>query len=347
MTTTTSQVRAQANDLTALFRPRSVAVIGASSSPDKLGNAAVRSLRDFPGSVYAVNPRADGDIEGRPAVASVSDLPEVVDLALFCIPPQFVAQSITACTDVGISAGIIYAGGMAESGEEGVRHERELAEAARLGGLRLLGPNTSGYLDPGAGICMSFASDVDQSPAGDLGIVAQSGGVNLTLGWMAAREGLGVTLAAGLGNAADVDSADVIDYLAADARTKVILLHIEGTENGRRLMEAVAAAVERKPVVALKVGKSDVGDFAASHTGALIGSWQLARSALEQAGAVVVNDTVEMIDAAHMLSRHRLPANRTPGVGLVTGQAMPRQHVSGVDHLDGVVDHDRSGLLQG
>lgn len=319
----TSAERAQANDLSVLFRPRTVAVIGASNSPDKLGNAAVRSLRSFSGSVYAVNPRATDDVEGRPTVASVAELPEVVDLALFCVPPQFVAGAVTECADFGIRAGIVYAGGMAESGEEGVAHERELARAARAGSLRLLGPNTSGYVDPDAGICMSFASDVDQIPAGDVGIVAQSGGVNLTLGWMAAREGLGVTLAAGVGNAADVDSADIVTYLAADDRTKVILLHIEGTECGRRLMEAVAAATQCKPVVALKVGRSDVGDFAASHTGALIGSWQLARSALEQAGAVVVDDTVEMIDAAHMLSRQRLPANPSVGVGLVTGQAGP------------------------
>src|SRR4051794_26672226 len=112
MTTITSP---ELNDLGALFHPRSVAVIGASASPDKLGNAAVRSLRDFTGPVYAVTPRADGDIEGRPAVTSIAELPEVVDLALFCVPPQHVAKSVEACADFGIRAGIIYAGGMAES----------------------------------------------------------------------------------------------------------------------------------------------------------------------------------------------------------------------------------------
>ena len=121
----------------------------------------------------------------------------------------------------------------------------------------------------------------------------------------------------------DVVAADVLDHLVGDEGTRVILLHVEGIPDGRRLFEAVGRATRRKPVAVLKVGRSDVGEFAQSHTGALTGSWRLARSALAQAGAVIVEDTIELLDAARALAANRLPPKPRPGVAVVSGQAGP------------------------
>src|ERR1700722_13319304 len=133
-----------------LFAPANVAVIGASASAGKLGNAAVRSLQGFPGDVFAVNPRAVGLIEGKPTVRSVAEIGEPVDLALFCVPPEHTHQAVAECAQAGVRAGVIFAGGMAESGPEGAEYQRLTVEAARAGGMRLLGPNTSGFLNPPA-----------------------------------------------------------------------------------------------------------------------------------------------------------------------------------------------------
>jgi acetyltransferase len=314
---------AHASSLDPLFAPRSVAVIGASAAPGKLGHAALQALSGFSGDVYAVNPRAAGPIERRPTFASVGEIGAPIDLALLCVPPQFTPDAIAECVQAGVRAGVLFTGGMAETGADGAELQRRITDTARAGGMRLLGPNTSGFLHPTAGVTMSFAPAVERIGPGPLGIVAQSGGVNLTLAWMAHAQGVGVSLAVGTGNAADVGPVDVLGYLAEDERTRAIMLHLEGTEDGRGLVDAIAAITPHKPVVALKVGRSDVAEFAASHTGALTGAWQLARSALAQAGAVVVDDTMQMLAAAHALAHRRARPSRSPGVGLVTGQAGP------------------------
>lgn len=308
--------------LSALFEPKTIAVVGASSSPDKAGHAMLRSLRSFPGSLFPVNPRAT-EIEGLPAFSSISEIPETVDLAVLVLPPQNVPQALGSCAEAGVRTAVICSGGMGESGAEGVALQNEALSVAREAGMRVLGPNTSGYVNPSASVYASFVPGVTDIQPGEIAIVAQSGGVNHALSFQAQSEGLGVRLAVGLGNAMDVDTADMLNYLAEDEATRVILLHLEGIPGGRKLFEAVGRAVECKPVIALKVGRSDVGDFARSHTGALTGSWRLARAALAQAGAVIVEDTVELIDAAHALAATRLPPTAQPGIGLVSGQAGP------------------------
>jgi len=305
-----------------LFEPRTVAVVGASASPDKAGNAMVRSLLSFPGPLYPINPRA-AEVEGRHAYPRVSEVPEPVDLAILVVPPRFVPDALRDCAEAGVQAVVICSGGMGESGPEGAALQEEALRVARDSDLRVLGPNTSGFINPAAGIVASFVPGAGDMRAGSIAIVAQSGGVNHALAFAARNERLGVRLAVGLGNAMDVTAADVIDHLADDEGTRAIALHVEGIPDGRALFEAVERATEKKPVVALKVGRADVGDFARSHTGALTGSWRLARSALSQAGAVVVESTTELLDAAHALSAARLPPKEQPGVALVSGQAGP------------------------
>ncbi len=190
-------------------------------------------------------------------------------------------------------------------------------------GLRVLGPNTSGFFAPPEGLCASFVRTAADLPAGGLAIVAQSGGVNHALAFLAAGEGLGIRVGVGLGNAADVGFPDVLEALAGDASVEVVALAIEGIADGRRLVEAVELLAARVPVVALKTGRTDVDAFSRSHTGALTGSWRVTRAALAQAGAVVVDDMTQLIDAAQALRLVRLPACDPAGVGVVTGQAGP------------------------
>lgn len=310
-----------AGPLDRLFAPATIAVVGASPTPGKAGNALMRTLGSFSGRVYPVHPRAES-VNGVRAYPRVAEIPEPVDLALIAVPAQVTAAAVRECAAAGVGAVVVHAGGFAETGEEGLRLQEELLAAAD--GPRLLGPNTSGFIAPPHGLAATFVAAAAAIPAGPLAIVAQSGGVNHALAFAAARDGIGVRLAVGLGNAPDVGVADVLDQLDHDDGVRVVGLALEGVRDGGALLEAVGRLVDRVPVVALKVGRSDaVGDFARSHTGALAGSWAVTRSVLRQAGAVIVDDTTEMLDACRALGRARLAPHPRPGVGVLTGQAGP------------------------
>lgn len=305
-----------------LFAPRVIAVVGASASADKAGGALMDVLDAFPGALYPINPSAE-QIGRRRAYPRVSDVPDQVDLVMIAVPPNAVPGVIEDCRDAGVGAAVICSGGFAESGQEGAALQEDVVAAAADAGVRILGPNTSGFIVPSRSVHATFMPAVHGLRAGSLAVVAQSGGVNLASAFMAAQRGCGVSLAVGLGNAVDVGFVEVLDYLAEDEATTAVALHVEGVPDGRALMDAVRRVSLRKPVVALKVGRSDVGDFAQSHTGAMAGNWAVARAGLEQAGAVVVDSLTDLVDAACALSAMRLAPDPEPGVGIVTGQAGP------------------------
>jgi acetate---CoA ligase (ADP-forming) len=325
--------------LDALFRPSSIAVIGASAGAGKAGNAMVRSLLGFPGHLHLVNPRG-GQIEGRAVVPSVTTIEGPVDLAVLVMRAEAVPAALEECGRAGVRAAVVCAGGFAEAdrhhvpwpaadGEGGGREgegrslqDEALAVAGRYG-MRLLGPNTSGYMNPLDRVLPNFVPAVTTLEPGPVAMVASSGGVNLAACFAAAADGLGVRLGVGLGNAADVGFADVLAYLAADEATRAVGVQLEGVDDGRTLVAAVAELAAVKPVVALKVGRADVSAFARSHTGRVLGDFELARAALRQAGAVVVDDLDELVDALRAVCGRRLPPRADPGVGVVTGQAGP------------------------
>ncbi|TPQ23961.1 acetate--CoA ligase family protein [Streptomyces sporangiiformans] len=309
--------------LDALFAPRGVAVVGASRDPAKLGAALARSVARFPGYVALVNARDPAPAAG--VHASIAEAAEhgPVDLALICVPARGCADAVAEAAKAGARAAVIYGGGFAEAGPEGERYQRDLAAVAERTGIRLLGPNTSGFLSPGRGLIASFVPGAADVPAGRIAVVAASGGVNHALAYLLAEAGHGVSLAVGLGNGVDLAAEDVLDHLESDERTTAVALHIESVADGRKLVGAVARLAATRPVVALVVGRHDVGAFAASHTGALATSWRTTRAALAQAGAVLVDDERELVDAVGALSLLRLPAAADPGVGIVTAQAGP------------------------
>jgi acyl-CoA synthetase (NDP forming) len=316
-----------------LFAPRGIAVIGASRDPAKLGAVMARSLSRFPGTVVGVNSRDVDPSAGRFAtVADAADAsPGPIDLAVLCVPAAVSAQALSDAARAGVRAALVCSGGYAEAGGPGVAYQQDLVAAASDAGVALLGPNTSGFLVPAHGLTASFVPGAAAVPAGPVAVVAASGGVNHALAFLLAEADLGISLAVGLGNAVDVTAADVLTHLGEDDSTAAVALHIESVADGRALMAAVRALTERIPVVALVVGRNDVADFARSHTGALATSWRTTRAALRAAGAVLVDDERELVDAVTALSALRLPPLADPGVGVVTAQAGP-----GLLHVDGL-----------
>jgi acyl-CoA synthetase (NDP forming) len=309
-------------NLQRLLAPDSIAVVGASADAAKAGSQALRSLSRFPGRLVAVHPR-ESSIQGFPCYPSLSALPEPVDLAVLAIPAQHCVNAAREAAARGVGGIFIISGGFGETGVQGKMLQDELQAICRETGLRLLGPNTSGFINPHQSCVASFVPGVDRLAEGGVAVVAQSGGINLTLAFLLDRLGEGVSLAVGLGNAVDVRSRDVLEMLADDEQTSAIALHLEGVPDGRELYETLRRVTPRKPVVALVAGRADVGEFAVSHTGNLMGSHLRTTSALRQAGAVVVDTTEELAQAAALLARMRLAPKARNGFGLVTGQAGP------------------------
>lgn len=302
-----------------LFAPRGVAVIGASRNPAKLGAVMARSLSTYDGPLALVNSRDPG-LHGSVAEA-VDVLGAPIDLAVVCVPAPACADAVAEAAKAGATAALVCAGGFAEAGH--AEHQQALVDVVVRYGIRLLGPNTSGFLVPSCKLTASFVPSAAEVPAGGVAVVAASGGVNHAVSFLLAEAGYGVSVAVGLGNAADIDATDVLDYLVDDPQTTAVALHIESVADGSRLAHAVARLSARKPVVALVVGRNDVGEFAQSHTGALATSWRTTRGVLRQSGAVLVDDERQLVDAVGALSKTRLAAAADPGVGVVTAQAGP------------------------
>ena len=309
-------------NLARLLSPTSIAVVGASADPTKAGSQALQVLSRFPGRRVAVHPR-EKEIQGVNCYPSFAALPEPVDLAVLAIPAERCVEAAREAAARGVGGVLIVSGGFGESGEAGARLQAELHAICQETGLRVLGPNTSGFIHPAAQCVASFVPGADRLKPGRVAVVAQSGGVNLSLCFLLDRLGQGVSFAMGLGNAVDVDTAEVLEWLGDEPGTSAIALHLEGIPNGRELFDVLSRVTEKKPVVALPAGRSDVGEFAVSHTGKLLGSHQRTVAGLAQAGVVVVDSTEELVQAVAVLSCFRLPPMPEPGFALVTGQAGP------------------------
>ena len=219
----------QKASLDGLLKPRSIAVVGASTSPDKPGYQMVLALKDFPGSLYPINPKAD-EVLGYKCYPSLTAIGEQVDLIILCVPAPASPQVLEEAGQIGARGALIISGGFAEIGERGVELQQTIEKICVDNGIRLLGPNTSGFVNTAANCSVSFAPGVDKLAAGNIAVVAQSGGVNLTLAFLIKHLGLGVSYAIGLGNAVDVDAADAVDYLADDDNTAAIALHLQRVE---------------------------------------------------------------------------------------------------------------------
>ncbi len=285
--------------LDSMFDPHSVAVIGASQRPASVGATVWRNLRQggFAGARYAVNPKYAA-LDGEPVWADVARLPAAPDLALICTPPASVPGLISALAARGTRAAIVLTAGLDAA------QKQAMLDAARPHLLRILGPNGLGLLAPHIGLNASFAQAAAR--AGRLAFVSQSGAlVTAMLDWAQGR-GIGFSQVVSLGEHADVDFGDLLDYLANDAATRAILLYIESIEAPRKFMSAARAAARNKPVIVVKAGRTSAGQrAAASHTGALAGNDIVFDAAIRRAGMLRVASLADLFTAAETLTHFR------------------------------------------
>src|SRR6266446_448555 len=290
--------------------PASVAVIGASRDPFKVGGAVVANLRSasFPGRIVPVNSRAS-TVQGLPSAPRLQDVEGAVDLAVIAVPAVDVLSALVQCVAKGVGGAVVISAGFRETGGEGARREAELRAWLRGQPIRVLGPNCLGWIRPARRLNVTFASGMPEP--GGIAFLSHSGAVAVAiLDW--ARDGrVGFSLFASLGNQADVNESDLLDAGAANPETRVIAGYIEGVDNGPRFLDALRRAAAVKPVVLLKAGRSAEGARAvASHTGALAGSDRAFDAAARQAGALRVETVAELFDVARGLASQPLPRGR-------------------------------------
>src|SRR6516165_4991103 len=292
-------------NLNKLFTPRSVALIGATPRPGSVGAVVARNLRraGFAGELMLVNPHHHA-IDGLVVHPDVASLPQVPDLAIIITPPDTVPGLVDELAKRGTRAAVVITAGFGELGERGARLRQSTLEAAKPYLMRIVGPNCVGIMVPRLGLDATFSHLA--APAGDLAFISQSGAmIAAMLDWAVPR-GIGFSHVVSLGDMADVDFGDMLDYLAADQHTLAILLYVEGIVHGRKFMSAARAASRLKPVLVLKAGRSNAGARAAtSHTGALAGSDAAYDAAFRRAGMLRVGTIAELFNAAETLALTR------------------------------------------
>ena len=307
--------------LDALLRPASVAVIGASNDPTRIGGRPIRYLRaaGYAGRLYPVNPRHK-EVQGLGAFPHISDVPEAVDLAIVAVPAPSVVDTIEACAARGVRVAVIYSAGFAEMGDEGQRHQRRLTAIAAETGLRIVGPNCLGVYNSELGFFATFSTTLEDGfPApGGVALVSQSGAYGSHLSLLARKRNIDIRYWVTTGNEADVSVPEVLGWLAEQDDVSVIMAHAEGVTDRDALVRALRTArARRKPVVFQKVGITDVGAQAVqSHTASLAGADPVYEAAFRQFGAYRARDTDEMLDVAYAASFGVFP--ESPRVALVS-----------------------------
>lgn len=281
--------------------PDSIAIVGASADPTKRGyKAMVGLIKDgYAGKVYPINPKVDM-ILGVKTYPSITDVPGSIDLALLCTPSATVAGLVAECGRKGVKGAIILASGFKETGAEGAKLEQQVLDAARTGGVRLIGPNTSGMFNLHKKVNLLA---LDKVKAGDIGFISQSGNMLLALVLEAEHNGnVGFSTYVGPGNQADIGFNDYLRYLGEDENTRVATLYVEGFRDGRRFLRFAREVTAKKPVVVYKSGATEQGrKAAASHTGALAGSYNMTVDVLRQVGVSVVQNSDEILPVAEGL----------------------------------------------
>lgn len=301
-----------------LFYADSVAVIGATSDFTKLGFYAMYSMLNYNGKVFLVNPRFK-ELEGRKVYPSISDVPEDIDLAIIVVPAGMILDVLRECAQKGVKAASIITALFKEIGAEGEKLQEEMASVANEAGIKIIGPNTIGFANIHRGLNASFNPFFGNLKKGNIAVFCQSGGISSILCNMALDENIGISKIASLGNRVNVDFPEILEYLLYDDETDVIAIHIEGLNNTRSFMEVAKKVVKEKPIVAYKVGKTDINKAAYSHTGSLAGDYKLYNAMFKQAGVIPVDDPIELLDAAKALAFQHAPAGNR--IAVLTQQA--------------------------
>jgi len=298
------------SSLAPFFAPRSIAVIGASRDPSKVGGSVLANLRSagFEGRVIPVNTRAE-TVQGLAAFPSLLAVDGLVDLAVITVPAAAVLPALKECVSKGVGGAVVISAGFRESGAEGRQREAELRQWLSEQPMRVLGPKCLGWVRPSQRLNLTFAPGMPEP--GGIAFISHSGALAVAILDWARERRMGFSLFASLGNQADLNESDLLEAAAADAETRVIAAYMEGVADGRRFFETLRAAAAVKPVVVLKAGRSAEGARAvSSHTGALAGSDRAFDAAVKQAGAVRAASVEDLFDLARGLASQPLPRGR-------------------------------------
>ncbi|VVC03774.1 Acetate--CoA ligase [ADP-forming] I [Candidatus Burarchaeum australiense] len=290
-------------DLEPIFDPKSIAVIGASREPGKIGHVIVKNFLDggFAGSVYPINPNVD-ELLGLKCYPTVMDVPSNIDSAVVAVHASLVPGVLKECGEKGITGVVVISGGFSEVGN--VALEQELVKVANKYSLNVIGPNCLGVLNPAARNDSIFLPiyKMGRPKVGGISFISQSGAVGGCIIDLAARAGIGMGKFVSYGNAAVVDEVDLLGYLAEDEKTRVIVAYLEGVKRGREFLKTAKEITKHKPIIVLKAGRSKEGVKAAhSHTGSLAGSHEVYQAAFKQAHVIEANRLNELFDFSKML----------------------------------------------
>jgi acetyl coenzyme A synthetase (ADP forming)-like protein len=325
--------RAIATSLLPLFFPRSVAVIGASTDPTSIGGKLFHNIlfEGFTGPLYPVNPKAKviGSVHAYP---TIGDVPEEVDLAYIVVPRPFVIDVARQCADAGVRGIVVISAGFAETGEEGAKLEVELLDIVRDSGMRMVGPNCMGLLNTASSIRLNGTFAPVYPPAGNVAMSSQSGALGIAILDYATRNNIGISQFVSVGNKADVSGNDLILAWEDDPQTDVITLYLESFGNPKKFSRLARRVGRRKPIIAVKSGRSVSGSKAASsHTGALASSDVAVQALFRQSGVIRVDTIEELFDAANLLANQPIPAGDR--VGVITNAGGPG--ILAADALEG------------
>ncbi|MGD9116449.1 MAG: CoA-binding protein [Dehalococcoidia bacterium] len=309
-----------------IFNPRSVAVVGASANPEKIGYMCVGNLLEagYAGKVYPVNPGL-AQLFGLKAYSSLSAIPGEVNLAMVVIPADAALSAVEECIAKKVKGVILISGGFKEVGTRiGARLQSQIKDVADKGGLKLIGPNTLGFVNPKISLNASFQYTLSLCKPGNVALAAQSGGATIYAAHALTNANVGISTAVGLGNRCNLDFDEVVSYFGQDRDTKVIALYIEGLDEPRKFLDAARKVARRKPVVVYKAGRAEATQKSAfAHTGAIAGNYDYYRAAFKQAGLIAVDSIGEMVDKAKALSFQPLAkGNRVAVFSVQAGPAV-------------------------
>ncbi len=304
-----------------ILHPRSVAVFGASDSRDKFGGRIMYFLthHGFAGRIVPVNPRRS-EVFGHAAYAKIGLAPIAVDVAILAVPTEQLTHSIRECAEAGVGCCVIMTTGFAEASQEGLAQQNEIVAIASAAGMRIVGPNCMGFLNPAwnLALCSSVVLDVEKFLIGHVGFISQSGALMVSIFDRAYGDGIGFSACVSLGNQSDLEICDFLDYMIEDPETRAICLYVEGFIDPPRFVRAAAACREAgKPLIIVKTGKTPAGVRAArSHTASLAGSYDAFAAVCRAHGALLADDPATMVRAADALVRW--PRLADGGIGVVS-----------------------------
>ena len=318
-----SRTKSSDQGLRMFFEPRSVAIVGASRKQGKIGNFILRNnlFLGYSGPIYPVNPGVS-EIQGLKCYPSVAAIPEAVELVVIALPAHLVVDVMKDCQKKKVKGVVIISSGFSEIAGEGMERQRELVRLASEAGIRVLGPNTTGILNPAGRFTTTFV-DLKGVKAGGIGFVAQTGMfAGMMFQWIFSSQHFGLSKVIGLGNKADITDHDALDYLAQDEATRGVIMYLEGVRDGKRFLDSASRLVRRKPLVVIKGGKTEEGARAAqSHTGSLAGRDEIFEALFRQAGAIRVSDFEELLDFGKTFAYQPLPRDNRTAIVTLSGGA--------------------------